>query len=70
MNSSGSGNIIKYKAILEHVVKIEGPVSLYHPRECNGNLYVCSYAGEIIKFTESGDYEVSLSWGGQPSCNF
>ncbi len=69
MNTLGTGSIVKYRATVEQVVKIEGPVSLYNPRECNGNLYVCSHAGEIIKFTESGEYQVYVIWGGQPSCN-
>jgi hypothetical protein len=70
MNSLGGGSTVKIKGVVEKVINMEGPVSLHHPRECNGSLYVCSHAGEVIKFTESGDYQVYFIWGGQPSCNF
>jgi hypothetical protein len=52
----------------EEVVKMENPVSLYHPREFNGSMYVCSHAGEILKFSDAGDYQVYVIWGGQPQC--
>jgi hypothetical protein len=67
MNTLG-GSIVRQKATPEEVVKMENPVSLYHPREFNGSMYVCSHAGEILKFSDAGDYQVYVIWGGQPQC--
>ena len=67
--NTGIGSIVKHKATIEKVIKMDGPVCLYNPRECNGDLYVCSYAGEIIHFKDTGEYEVYMTWIGQPSCN-
>jgi len=69
MNTFGV-SIIRQKAVVEEVFQMEYKVSLHNPREYNGNMYVCSYAGEIIKFSDTGDYQVSIIWEGQPSCNF
>jgi hypothetical protein len=67
MNTIG-GSIVRQKANVEEVFKIDSPVSLYNPREYNGSLYVCSQAGEILKFSDNGDYQVYVIWGGQPTC--
>lgn len=68
MNTLGNGSIVRQKALVEEVFKMDNPVSLYSPREYNGSMYVCSYAGEIFKFSDSGDYQVCVIWAGQPSC--
>lgn len=68
MNSLSSGNCIRLKINPELVCRFDNVVSLSHPREDNdGNYYVCSHAGEIIKFNEQGKHEVLLTIGGQPS---
>jgi hypothetical protein len=69
MNSLGNGSLVRQKAVVEEVCKMENPVSLYNPREYNGSMYVCSHAGEILKFSDAGDYQVYVIWGGQPTCN-
>ena len=68
MNTLGNGTVVRQKGEIETVFKTENPVCLFNPREYNGSMYVCSYAGEIIKFSDSGDYQVYVIWGGQPSC--
>lgn len=68
MNPSSS-NIIKHKAAVETVFEVPNRLELYAPREdSKSNLYVCSRAGEVIKFNEKGDYQVLFSLPGQPSC--
>jgi len=68
MNSI-SQTIVRYKAKIETVFELPIKVSLSGPREdSKSNLYVCSQAGEIIKFNEKGEYSVILSLTGQPNC--
>jgi hypothetical protein len=70
MNTYSSGNIIRQKVIVEKFCQCSTPISLYSPREdSKGNMYVCSHAGEILKFTDEGDIDVYLTIGGQPNCN-
>ena len=69
MNSIGTATIVKQKAQVEKAFEIDVPVCLYGPREDNnGNMYVCSYAGEILRFEDGGSYQVFLTIGGQPNC--
>lgn len=64
-----SQTIVRYKAQVETVFELPMKVSLSGPREdSKSNLYVCSQAGEIIKFNEKGEYSVLLSLTGQPNC--
>lgn len=64
-----NANIVRQKASIEKVCEIRTPVSLYSPREdSQGNMYVCSHAGEILKFSDNGDIQVFLTIGGQPNC--
>lgn len=68
MNTISSGNCVRIKINPEVVCKFDNLISLSHPREDNeGNFYVCSQAGEIIKFNEQGKHEILLTVGGQPS---
>ena len=68
MNSL-SQTIVRYKAQVETVFEFPIKVRLSGPREdAKSNLYVCSQAGEIIKFNENGDYSIILSLPGQPNC--
>jgi hypothetical protein len=71
MNTYSNGSIIRQKVVLEKVCELNIPISLYSPREDNnGNMFVCSHAGEILRFTDEGDIQVYLTIGGQPNCNF
>ena len=64
-----SQTIVRYKANVETVFELPMKVSLGGPREdSKSNLYVCSQAGEIIKFNEKGEYSIILSLTGQPNC--
>ena len=61
--------IVRFKAQVETVFELPMKVSLSGPREdSKSNLYVCSQAGEIIKFNEKGEYSIILSLTGQPNC--
>ena len=67
--NSFSHTIVRYKAQAETVFEFPIKVKLSGPREdSKSNLYVCSQAGEIIKFNEKGEYSIILSLTGQPSC--
>jgi sugar lactone lactonase YvrE len=62
-------HIVHYKANIETVFELPIKVSLSGPREdSKQNMFVCSKAGEIIKFTEKGEYSIILSLTGQPNC--
>jgi sugar lactone lactonase YvrE len=64
-----SQTIVRFKAQVETVFELPMKVSLSGPREdSKSNLYVCSQAGEIIKFNEKGEYSIILSLTGQPNC--
>ena len=64
-----SQSIAKYKVQAETVFEYPIKVKLTSPREdSKSNLYVCSQAGEIIKFNEKGEYSIILSITGQPNC--
>ena len=68
MNSLSQA-IVRFKAQVETVFELPMKVSLSGPREdSKSNLYVCSQAGEIIKFNEKGEYSIILSLTGQPNC--
>ena len=68
MNSISQG-IVHYKANIETVFELPMKVCLSGPREdSKQNMYVCSKAGEIIKFNEKGEYSIILSLTGQPNC--
>ena len=61
--------IVHYKANIETVFELPIKVCLSGPREdSKQNMYVCSKAGEIIKFDEKGEYSIILSLTGQPNC--
>ena len=61
--------IVHYKANIETVFEIPIKLSLSGPREdSKQNMFVCSKAGEIIKFNEKGEYSIILSLTGQPNC--
>ena len=61
--------IVHFKANIETVFELPIKVSLSGPREdSKQNMFVCSKAGEIIKFTEKGEYSIILSLTGQPNC--
>lgn len=66
-----TSSIIRQKAIIEVVCEEKNvPMSLYGIREDNnGNMYVCSHAGEILRVGEDGTLQVFLTIGGQPNCN-
>ena len=67
MNSMSQ--VVHYKANIETVFELPIKVSLTGPREdAKQNMYVCSKAGEIIKFNEKGEYSIILSLTGQPNC--
>lgn len=69
MNTITNTSLIKIKINPEYVCIFDSTVSLSHPREDNdGNFYVCSHAGEIIKFNEYGNTQILLTIGGQPNC--
>jgi hypothetical protein len=71
MNTLSGGTVIRHKAVAEKVFQTDVPVSLCGPREdSQGNMYVCSQAGEILKYTDGGDHQVHLTIGGQPVCMF
>ena len=64
-----SQTIVRYKAQVETVFELPIKAKLSGPREdSKSNLYVCSQAGEIIKFNENGDFSMILSLTGQPNC--
>ena len=68
MNAINS-NIIRQKANIETVCELRTTVSLFSPREdSQGNMYVCSHAGEILRFNDNGEVQVFLTIGGQPNC--
>ena len=61
--------VVHYKANIETVFELPIKVCLSGPREdSKQNMYVCSKAGEIIKFNEKGEYSIILSLTGQPNC--
>ena len=61
--------IVHFKANIETVFELPIKVCLSGPREdSKQNMYVCSKAGEIIKFDEKGEYSIILSLTGQPNC--
>ena len=61
--------IVHFKPNIETVFELPIKVSLSGPREdSKQNMYVCSKAGEIIKFDEKGEYSIILSLTGQPNC--
>lgn len=69
MNSISNLSLVRQKATVETVFQMDVPVNLYGPREDqNGSMYVCSQVGEILKFTETGEWEIFLTIGGQPLC--
>jgi len=69
MNSYSNGGIFRKKVAIEKVCELNIPISLHSPREDNnGNMFVCSHAGEILRFTDEGDIQVYLTIGGQPNC--
>jgi sugar lactone lactonase YvrE len=62
-------HVVHYKANIETVFELPIKVSLSGSREdSKQNMFVCSKAGEIIKFTEKGEYSIILSLTGQPNC--
>lgn len=68
MNSLSNTSIIRQKAVVETVFELKIPASLYGPREdANGNLYICSQVGEIIKFNDKGEYVTLQTLSGQPT---
>ena len=61
--------IVHFKANIETVFELPIKASLAGPREdSKQNMFVCSKAGEIIKFNEKGEYSIILSLTGQPNC--
>jgi sugar lactone lactonase YvrE len=61
--------VVHFKANIETVFELPIKVSLTGPREdSKQNMFVCSKAGEIIKFNEKGEYSIILSLTGQPNC--
>ena len=69
MNTISNSSIIKLKINADEICRFDNSVSLSHPREDNeGNYYVCSHAGDIMKFNEYGNSQVLLTIGGQPHC--
>ena len=69
MNTMANGSIVRQKAVIEKVCEVNVPVSFYGLREDNlGYMYVCSHAGEILRFNENWQLEVFLTIGGQPNC--
>lgn len=69
MNSLNPVSIVRQKAIIEKVFELPMKSILSFPREdSKDNLYVCNHIGEIIKFKQSGEYEVIPSSTGQPVC--
>ena len=61
--------IVHFKANIETVFDLPIKASLSGPREdSKQNMFVCSKAGEIIKFNEKGEYSIILSLTGQPNC--
>jgi sugar lactone lactonase YvrE len=69
MNTISSGTIIRQKATAEMFCRLDNPVNLFHPREdYDGNYYVCSHSGEILKFNENGNTELFITMSGQPNC--
>lgn len=67
MNSIST--FIRQKPKIEVVFQMSSPVVLCNPREDkNGNMYVCSQAGEILKFTDDGGYTTYHTLGGMPIC--
>ena len=61
--------IVHFKANIETVFELPIKASLSGPREdSKQNMFVCSKAGEIIKFDEKGEYSIILSLTGQPNC--
>ena len=61
--------IVHFKANIETVFELPIKASLSGPREdSKQNMFVCSKAGEIIKFNEKGEYSIILSLTGQPNC--
>ena len=67
MNSMSQ--VVHFKANIETVFELPIKVSLTGPREdSKQNMFVCSKAGEIIKFNEKGEYSIILSLTGQPNC--
>ena len=69
MLSSSSSSVIRQKAIVETVFELPLTSRLSSPRQdSKDNFYVCSQIGEIIKFNDKGEYSVSLTVPGQPTC--
>lgn len=69
MHTLSGGTFVRQKAIIETVFEMDTPVTLSHPREgIDGSLYVCSHGGEILKFTDEGEYGVFKTLGGMPNC--
>lgn len=63
-----SSNILKLKINAEKIVEFDTSMTLYSPREDKeGNYYVCSHTGEIIKFDDNGSFNIFLTIGGQPT---
>ena len=68
MNTISGGTFIKTKPKVEIVFEMETPVVLCNPREDNeGNMYVCSHAGEILKFSDDGEVSTFFTLGGMPN---
>ena len=69
MNTLSSGNLIRHKATVEVMCKLNNPANLFHPREdSEGNFYVSSHSGEILRFNENGGIETLITMSGQPNC--
>ena len=68
MNTISGGTFIRTKPKLEKVFEMETPVVLCNPRgDMDGGMYVCSHAGEILKFTDDGEVSTFMTIGGMPN---
>jgi len=67
MNTLSNSQFIRKKPQIETIFTLETKTNLSNPREdLQGNLYVCSDSGEIIKFNDDGENETYLTLGGIP----
>ena len=67
MNTLSNSQFIRKKPTIDTIFELQNSINLSNPREdTQGNLYVCSDSGEIIKFEDDGDYQTYLTLGGIP----
>lgn len=63
-------SVVRHKAVIDKTWLIKNPVNLFSPREDNeGQLFVASHTGELLKINENGTYESAVTLDGQPNCN-